>query len=117
MKTPTQWEETWKIYIYFLISRDGINIKLNTAKEKIIELETSKQNQPKESSKKKKKKTFTNEQSLSDLWDNVKWPNIIGAPPKNEGGKGKIFEEIITETFPNLILFKNFNYNNVLWGL
>lgn len=45
------------IYIYiFLISRDGINIKLNTAKEKIIELETSKRNQPKESSEKKKKR-------------------------------------------------------------
>lgn len=44
------------IYIYILISRDGINIKLNTAKEKIIELETSKQNQPKESSEKKKKR-------------------------------------------------------------
>ena len=45
------------------------------------------------------------EDSLRDLWDNIKRTNIwiIGAPEVEEEKKGyeKIFEEIIIETFPN----------------
>ena len=47
-----------------------------------------------------------NEDSLRDLWDNIKHNNIriIGVPEGEEREKGpeKIFEEIIFETFPNM---------------
>ena len=46
------------------------------------------------------------EDSLRDLWDNIKCPNIqiIGIPEKEEEKKGyeKIFEEVIVENFPNM---------------
>ena len=45
------------------------------------------------------------EDSLIDLWDNIKCTNIriIGVPEEEEKKKGteKIFEEIIVENFPN----------------
>ena len=45
------------------------------------------------------------EDSLRDLWDNIKCTNIriIGVPEDKEKEKGteKIFEEIIVENFPN----------------
>ena len=46
------------------------------------------------------------EESLRDLWDNIKCINIriIGVPEEEENKKGfeKIFEEIIVENFPNM---------------
>ena len=46
------------------------------------------------------------EDSLRDLWDNIKQTNIriIGVPEEEEKKKGseKIFEEIIVENFPNM---------------
>ena len=46
------------------------------------------------------------ENSLRDLWDNIKHTNIriIGIPEEKEKKKGyeKIFEEIIVENFPNM---------------
>ena len=46
------------------------------------------------------------EDSLRDLWDNIKCTNIwtIGVPEEEEKKKGyeKIFEEIIVENFPNM---------------
>ena len=46
------------------------------------------------------------EDSLRDLWGNIKWTNIqiIGVPEQEEKKKGyeKIFEEIIIENFPNM---------------
>ena len=46
------------------------------------------------------------EDTLRDLWDNVKYNNIqiIGVPEEEEKKKGykKIFEEIIVENFPNM---------------
>ena len=46
------------------------------------------------------------ENSLRDLWDNIKHTNIriIGVPEEGEKKKGyeKIFEEIIIENFPNM---------------
>ena len=47
-----------------------------------------------------------NEDSLRDLWDNIKHTNIhiIGVPEGEEREKGpeKIFEEIIVKNFPNM---------------
>ena len=46
------------------------------------------------------------EDSLRDLWDNIKCANIriIGVPQEEEKKKGyeKIFEEIIVENFPSM---------------
>ena len=52
------------------------------------------------------KRMKRNEDSLRDLWDNIKRNNIciIGVPEGKEREKGpeKIFEEIIVENFPNM---------------
>ena len=57
-----------------------------------------------ENNKEKRMKRI--EDSLRDLWDNVKHTNIriIGVPKEEEKKKGteKIFEEIIVENFPNM---------------
>ena len=54
----------------------------------------------------KEKRIKRNEDSLRDLWDNIKCNNIpiIGVPEGEEREKGpeKIFEEIIVENFPNM---------------
>ena len=78
---------------------EGINSRITEAEEWISELENrmveitaSEQNIEK------------NEDSLRDLWDNIKHTNIhiIGIPEGKEGEKGpkKLFEEIIAENFP-----------------
>ena len=56
--------------------------------------------------KNKEKRIKKTELSLRDIWDNTKHNNIriIGVPEGQERQKGpeKIFEEIITENFPNM---------------
>ena len=55
---------------------------------------------------KREKRLKTNEESLRELWDNVKCNNIsiIGMPEGGERVKGteEIFKEIIAENFPNI---------------
>ena len=55
---------------------------------------------------KREKRLKTNEQSLRELWNNVKHTNIhiIGMPEGEEREKEteKIFQEIIAENFPNM---------------
>ena len=54
----------------------------------------------------KVKRMQRTEDSLRDLWDNIKCTNIqiIGVPEEEEKKKGyeKFFEEIIIENFPNM---------------
>ena len=54
----------------------------------------------------KVKRMKRTEDSLRDLWDNIKHTNIwiIGVPEEEEKKKGyeKIFEEIIVEILPNM---------------
>ena len=54
----------------------------------------------------KEKRVKRTEDSLRDLWDNIKCTKIwrIRVPEKEEKKKGyeKIFEEIIIENFPNM---------------
>ena len=65
-----------------------------------MEITTAEQN--------KEKRMKRIEDSLRDLWDNIKHTKIqiIGVPEEEEKNKGneneKIFEEIITENFPNM---------------
>ena len=55
---------------------------------------------------KKEKILKRNEESLRELWDNVKHTNIhiIEVPEgeKREKGTEKIFKEIVAENFPNM---------------
>ena len=66
--------------------------------DRMVEFTAVKQN--------KEKIRKINEDSLRDLWDNIKCTNIhiIGVPEGEETEKGpeKIFEEIIEENFPNM---------------
>ena len=53
----------------------------------------------------KVKRMKRTEDTLRDLWDNIKHTNIqiIGVPEEEKKkGYGKIFEEIIVEIFPNM---------------
>ena len=56
--------------------------------------------------KNKEKRMKRNEDSLRELWNNIKHNNIctIGVPEGEEREKGpeKIFEEIIVKNFPNI---------------
>ena len=83
---------------------EGINSKIIEAEEQISNLEDSvveiiatEQN--------KEKRMKRNEDSLRDLWGNIKHTKIciIGIPEREERGKRleKLFEEIIVENFPN----------------
>ena len=55
---------------------------------------------------KKKKRKEKSEESLTDLWDNIKYTNVntIGVPQGEQREKlpEKIFEEITAENFPNM---------------
>ena len=55
---------------------------------------------------KREKRLKRNEESLRELWDNVKCTNIhiieVSEGEEREKGTEKIFEEIIAENFPNI---------------
>ena len=58
-----------------------------------------------EAERKKEKRIKRNEDTLRDLWDNVKCPKdrIIGVPEEDKKkGHEKILEEIIAENFPKM---------------
>ena len=84
---------------------EGINSSITEAEERISDLEdrmveftAMEQN--------KEKRMKRNEDSLRDLWDNIKHNNIciMGIPEGEEKDKGpkKIFEEIIVDNIPNM---------------
>ena len=86
-------------------SLEGINSRITEAEERISDLEdriveitTAEQN--------KEKRLKRIEDSLRDLWDNMKHTSIriIGVPEEEEKKKGteKVFQEIIVENFPNM---------------
>ena len=86
-------------------SLEGINSRITEAEERISDLEdqiveitTTEQN--------KERRMKRIEDSLRDLWDNIKCTNIriIGIPEEEKKKKGseKIFEESIVENFPNM---------------
>ena len=66
--------------------------------DKMVKITSEKQN--------KVKRMKRTEDSLRDLWDNIKHTNIqITGVPEEEKKKvyEKIFEEIIIENFPNMV--------------
>ena len=71
---------------------------ISDLEDKIVEITTAGQN--------KEKRMKRIEDSLRDLWNNIKHTNIriIQVPEEEEKRKGteKIFEEIIVENFPNM---------------
>ena len=83
---------------------EGINSRISEAEQiseledKMVEITSEEQN--------KIKRMKRTEDSLRDLWDNIKRTNIriIGVPEEEEKKKGyeKVFEEIIVENFPNM---------------
>ena len=84
---------------------EGINSRITEAGERISDLEDRMvEFTAREQNKEKRMKR--NEDSLRDLWDNIKRTNIriIGVAEGEEREKGpeKIFEEIIVENFPNM---------------
>ena len=84
-------------------SLEGINSRITEAErisdleDKIVEITATEQN--------KEKSMKRIEDSLRDLWDNIKHMNIriIGLPEEGEKKKGteKIFEGIMVVNFPN----------------
>ena len=84
---------------------EGINSRVTESKERISDLEY-RMVESTAAEQSKEKGTKRNEDSLRDLWDNIKCTNIhiIGVPEGEEREKGpeKIFEEVIAENFPNM---------------
>ena len=84
---------------------EGINSRISEAKEWISDLE-DRMVEFTDVEQNKEKRMKRNEDSLRDLWDNIKLNNIhiIGVPEgeEREEGPKKIFEEIIVENFPNM---------------
>ena len=86
-------------------SLEGINSGITEAEEQISDLEDKiVEKTTTEQTKEKRMKRI--EDSLTDVWDNIKRTNIqlTGVPEEEEKKKGteKIFEEIIVENFPNM---------------
>ena len=83
----------------------GSNSRITKAEEQISELE-DRMVEFTATEENKEKRMKRNEDSLRDLWDNIKCNNIliIGVPEEEEKKKGteKIFEEMIHENFLNM---------------
>ena len=83
---------------------EGINSRIFEAEEWISGLEDKMVGKTSEEQNKAKRMKRT-EDSLRDLWDNIKCTNtrIIGIPEEEKNkGHEKIFEEIIVENFLNM---------------
>ena len=84
---------------------EAANSRIQEAKERISEVE-DRLEEIMDAEPKREKRLKTNEESLRELWDDVKCTNIhiIGVPEgeEREEGTEKIFQEIIAENFPNM---------------
>uniref|UniRef100_A0A5G2R9L7 L1 transposable element RRM domain-containing protein n=2 Tax=Sus scrofa TaxID=9823 RepID=A0A5G2R9L7_PIG len=86
-------------------SFEAANSRIQEAEEQISEVE-DRLVEITDAEQKREKRLKANEESLRELWDNVKRTNIciIGVPEGEEREKEteKIFQEIIAENFPNM---------------
>ena len=82
---------------------EGTNSKIMEAEDRISEVE-DRMVEINKAERKKEKGLKKNENSLRDIWDDVKRPNIriMGVQEEEDKKKGheKILEEIIAENFP-----------------
>ena len=80
---------------------EGINSRITEAEERISELKDRMvEITAKEQNKEKRMKII--EDSLRDIWDNIKHTNIQNIWIPEEEEKEKIYEEITVENFPNM---------------
>ena len=81
---------------------EGINSRITEAEEQINDLE-GRMVEITAKGQNIEKRMKRNDDSLRDLWDNIKCIHIIGVIEREERKKGpeKIFEEIIAENFPS----------------
>ena len=86
-------------------SLEAANSRIQEAEERISEVE-NRSVEIMNLEQKREKRLKTNEESLRELWDNVKRTNIriIGVSEGEEREKGteKILKEIIAKNFPNM---------------
>ena len=86
-------------------SSEAANSRLEEAEERISKVK-DRLVEITEAEQKREGRLKRNEDSLKELWDNVKHTNIciIGVPEGEEREKGteNIFEEIIAANFPNM---------------
>ena len=83
-------------------SLEAANSRIQEAEERISEVEDIEEIMNAE--QKREKRLKTNEESLRELWDNVKRTNIstIGVSEEEREETEKILQEIIAENFPNM---------------
>ncbi|KAL0623272.1 LINE-1 retrotransposable element ORF1 protein, partial [Plecturocebus cupreus] len=84
----------------------SFNSRIDPAEERITEVEDQ-LNEIKQEGKIREKMVKRNEQSVQDIWDYVKRPNLclIGVPECDEENESKLentLQDIIQENFPNL---------------
>uniref|UniRef100_A0A5F4VRC2 LINE-1 retrotransposable element ORF1 protein n=1 Tax=Callithrix jacchus TaxID=9483 RepID=A0A5F4VRC2_CALJA len=84
----------------------SFNSRIDQAEERISEVEDQ-LNEIKRETKIREKSAETNEQSLQEMWDYVKRPNLrlIGVPEGDEENESKLentLQDIIQENFPHL---------------
>ena len=88
----------------------GFNSRLDEAENQISNLE-NKGSEHTQSEQQKEKKNFKNENSLRDLWDNIKCVNIciIGLSEGEESQQGteNLFEIVMTGNFLNPVSEKD----------
>ena len=98
-------EEMQKTSTEIKNSLEAANSWIQEAEEQISEVE-DRLVEITDAEQKREKRLKTNEESLRELWDNIKCTNIhiIGVPEGEEREKGteKVFQEIIAENFPNM---------------
>ena len=87
-------------------ARTSFNSRIDQAEERISEVEDQ-LNEIKQETKIREKSTRRNEQSLQEMWDYVKRPNLclIGVPEcdeENESKQENNLQDIIQDNFPNL---------------
>ena len=86
-------------------SLEAANSRIQEAEERINEVE-DRLVEIMDAEQKREKRLKINEESLRELWNNVKGTNIhiIGVPEGEEREKGteKIFQEIVAENFSNI---------------
>ncbi|KAL0589083.1 LINE-1 retrotransposable element ORF1 protein [Plecturocebus cupreus] len=84
----------------------SFNSRIDQAEERISEVEDQ-LNEIKREGKMTEKRVKRNEQSLQEIWDSVKRPNLrlIGVPECDEENESKLentLQDVIQESFPNL---------------